>query len=319
MKKLTTLFQNRAKTELVFLGSSILGILVCSYELSVALLEVTGLCQSDGCSVVEELTKLPTGGFEIIGIAFFSGMIALYSLGKKTIQLRKLILLGAISAESFLIGYQLHVAHTYCLFCLGIGVLIFVISLTQFEWNIFIIGSIFISLITVMNFVEYGSLSMNIRSIQEGTIAKQSVEDSEIEYLLIFSKNCSHCQNVIQELKTADWASVSYNPIHPIDAGEICAETDFTEFSADCTSNRNFLKILGKTGVPILLVTESSSVLHIFHGEQTILEFLKKERIKYRSEPENRTQIKEAPSTTVLDENCETEQGIFYIPGVCAE
>jgi hypothetical protein len=173
MKKLA-----RVYTFLVILGG-----LSTLAELILSLMN-SSLCSSVGCRIVESYLRFDERYMYALGFLFFC---ALY-ISERTEVLRKfsgLLLMCALAAEGYLVGFQLFIAQTVCPYCIALASIIAGIALLKL-----ISGAREPMLAGFCLFLLTGALV--------GSINTTSTPIPSGKYVLIYSKDCLHCEEVIR-------------------------------------------------------------------------------------------------------------------------
>jgi uncharacterized membrane protein len=162
----------------------ILGGLLTLAELILSLLN-SSLCSSVGCRIVESYLRFDERYMYALGFLFFC---ALYVTERKEAfkKYSSLLLMFALAAEGYLVGFQFFVAHTVCPFCIALASVIICMALLKL-----ISGVREPMLAGFCLFVLTGALvgSINIASTPIPT---------DRHYVLIHSKDCTHCEEVIR-------------------------------------------------------------------------------------------------------------------------
>lgn len=201
------------------------------------------ICTTQGCRIVESFVK---GGDLILlisGLALFITLIfvSLYKFPSKIQPLIEYfhsgILILALSVEGYLLGFQSFVVREFCIFCItvfGIILLSCLFRLIRKRFEIIYAFSCFISIFLITYFVnpEIGQIPSS-------------------QYVLIYSKECQHCEEVIQFCKTH---SIS---VQAIEAKEITGA----------------LRTLKIQHVPVLFCDEGATKKFII-GQDNIKEYL---------------------------------------------
>lgn len=152
------------------------------------------LCETEGCKITQSFVKggeivLLLGGIFLFGILF---SLTLFEQTKiferlKRSRIEEIILTTALAAEGYLIGFQSFIINQFCLFCIIVfGILLISVTTRIIQGRKELIVAILIC-ISVF-FTTY------LVNSQTGYIKSSP-------YVLIYSKDCSHCEEVIQFCK----------------------------------------------------------------------------------------------------------------------
>jgi len=163
--------------------------------LTEAIFHISGksLCTTQGCRIVESFVKggdlvLLIAGLILFGSAFF---LSIYKFPQKIKPIVEYvhsgILIIGLSVEGYLLGFQTFIIKEFCLFCLTVFGILFISSLLrlfekQFEMSFAFAG--FVSVFLMTYFVNPAIAQIPSH-----------------QYVLIYSKDCSHCEEVIQFCK----------------------------------------------------------------------------------------------------------------------
>lgn len=161
-----------------------LGALLTSTELVLSLLN-SSLCSSEGCRIVESYLRFDERYMYALGFLFFC---ALFVTGHKEAleKYSSLLLICALTAEGYLVGFQFFVAHTFCPFCISVALIIAGLALLKL-----ISGAREPMLVGFCLFILTGSLVGSIN-------ASSTPIPTDRHYVLIYSKDCPHCEEVIK-------------------------------------------------------------------------------------------------------------------------
>jgi glutaredoxin len=160
---------------------SILGIAYTILEL-ILLYHHTSICTSQGCKFVSSFAVFGENTVIWLGTAYF----ILLSLSLWFRYRYVLLTTLGLTAEGYLLAFQLFIVHTICYFCLGIFSLIFIISLVLlFNKKMSLTKYLYPLTIFLMVYlirIPYVSLSQN-------------------NNYLFYSPTCPHCHQTIAYLK----------------------------------------------------------------------------------------------------------------------
>ncbi|GAB6182814.1 hypothetical protein [Thermodesulfovibrio hydrogeniphilus] len=148
------------------------------------------LCTTEGCRVVESFVKGGDLVLLLTGIALF-GLLIIFTLrelkGKSTFATfgHSLTLTTALAIEGYLVGFQIFVVKNFCYFCLAVFAILLLATIIRIlkrkNEMIFALTS-FAGVLFMTYFV----------SPQINQLLPLS------DQVLIYSKNCPHCEEVIQ-------------------------------------------------------------------------------------------------------------------------
>ncbi len=147
------------------------------------------LCRTEGCKIVESFVK---GGEIILLVSgiFLFGILFFLSLGfekLKKLKIEEIILSVALAVEGYLVGFQSFFINEFCLFCIIIFGTLFISAVTRlFQGKKELIVA-FLACVCVF-FATY------LVNSQIGHITSS-------KYVLVFSKDCPHCEEIIQFCK----------------------------------------------------------------------------------------------------------------------
>jgi hypothetical protein len=258
---------------------AIAGAIVTAIQVVLLHLQGSGICLDEGCRIVDSMTTVEPLYFNLAGLGFF--LIVAFGLA----QARRgsdawrgfvsLLLLAALAAEAVLLSFQMDIAQIYCSYCLAILSLIALcnlfLGLKQLAKGIIIFSSVMLAFASL----DFGAAGDRSISLDNGTMARfEPGTNSEHQYVLFFSSTCNHCETIIEEMETSSRCAIAFNPVDTI--------TTFTFPGVHFTSgyrpqiNRDFLKKLDITEVPVLLSREAERIT-IVRGENGIRDFLRKQ------------------------------------------
>lgn len=218
--------------------SSLLYLFGFIFVLTELLFKISGksLCQTEGCRIVESFVK---GGDIVLllsGIALF-GLLFILSVKRKAEHFHSIVLIIALSIEGYLLGFQSFIIHEFCLFCLVVFVTLFMAAFLRLIKGRKEIAFAFISLVSVFSITFLVNPQIN--------------EFPSSPYVLIYSKDCPLCKEVIQYCKQMSI------PVEAIEAKEVSST----------------LKTLNINSVPVLFCNEGNEKKFIM-GANNIKEYL---------------------------------------------
>ncbi len=161
-----------------------LGALLTLAELVLSLFN-SSLCGSEGCRIVESYLRFDERYMYALGFLFFWALF----VAERKEALKKyssILLICALAAEGYLVGFQFFVAHTVCPFCITIASIIIAAALLK------LIGGTREPMLA--GFCLFALTCLLVGSINAASLpipaGKQDV--------LIYSKDCPHCEEVIR-------------------------------------------------------------------------------------------------------------------------
>jgi hypothetical protein len=203
------------------------------------------ICYTEGCKVVAQQVRYGDISILIMGLATFF-LLALLSLleqyrsGPGPGRALNLILIVSLSCEGFFTGYQAFSIHTPCIFCLiilGIVAVLGILRLLSGEREL------------IAGFVSMAAVFSMLYFVLPATATVNLPKESR--YLLFYSKECTHCAEVIKKLEESKIA---------------VRHLDISEYAA-------YLNSMGIDHVPPLMVNDPYQKLFIT-GKASILQFL---------------------------------------------
>jgi uncharacterized membrane protein len=251
-------------------------------------------CPSDGCAVVHELTRVSQMYINLAGLVYFQILFWLTVNSKEghtrrsylfdpynrpqtvSSSLLHFLLLMGMVAEGILVGFQLFVVKTICLYCLiifgFIALMNTVLGIKQLSKAFIILGAQ-LAVFASLNF-DTSSLKLDELSLNKGTYAVKSCEKPRHRMYLIFSENCPHCQAVLKELANCSLCEFHFNPVTRLTkAQELFKDLPaINDYNPEV--NKAMLKMLGIYTIPILL-SETSSGLELVKGQENIVNYVR--------------------------------------------
>lgn len=196
------------------------------------------LCPTQGCRVVESYVSAGQNFLLYAGIIFF-GVLFFVSLKDKSFyeKLETYLLSIALAIEGYLLGFQSFVVKEFCIFCLTV-------------LGILILASIF-RFLKGKKELTYGFLSFIFVLFITSIVNNSVTEFSQSPYVLIYSKNCPHCKEVIQ----------------------FCQENSISIEAVEVSEIKGFLKELKINVVPVLYCDEGTEKKFII-GSDNIKQYL---------------------------------------------
>jgi len=251
--------------------------LVVAVQTIVVLIVGSGICPTQGCKIVEGLTIIPPVLLNFLGLLFFQAVFWLRGLKKKTfrgIAHLDVLLLGGLVFDSALLGYQIYVAQTFCLYCLVVFGFVLLLNLLNGRKQItlgFAVMGVTLFSFSILSFVPGSSVSKTF-SLKSAAYGLKSCSAATKEVYLIFSSQCSHCQSILQEMNQCNSCDLYLNPIDDIETLDISGIELNKGFSPRI--NGHILTVLGIDTVPVL-VSKGPDTYSIIKGEKNILNYIR--------------------------------------------
>ena len=269
----------RKKRPLAFrLGQwlTLLAALMITVEIGLLLLGGKGLCASEGCQVIDQLTTISPVLFNLAGLFFFLLLLPgwRYSGNQADIraQLFRLLLLGGLVAEGVLIGFQLIVIDTFCLYCLIVFTCILLLNLLAGIRQLLAGLFLFATVLLTMSSLEFSQSADGSQTVSEGIFASRPSPTATTTAHLFFSSTCPHCKTVLDAMVNDPALTIHFNPTDSMSSLEVAGVTLNPDYSA--AANRAFLRSVGIDEIPVLLAHTDAGGYVLIRGEQTILRYL---------------------------------------------
>jgi len=213
------------------------------------------LCQTEGCRIIESFVKGGDIVLLILGIFLFTILFFLsLKKGQKADYFHSLILIIALTVEGYLLGFQSFILKEFCVFCLTIFSFLFISTIYRFIQGRRELIYAFVCFSAVF-FIIY-------------IVNPQINEFPSSRYVLVYSKDCPHCKEVI---KFCEQFSISVKTIEAKEIGGILKSLKINSVPVlFCNeySEKNF--IIGTDNIKTYLLTKvipqqnSSEVCPIF-------------------------------------------------------
>ena len=236
------------------------------------------ICLNEGCRVVENLTLVSPLYLNIIGFIFFQIIFWLsLRVSRNPDQQSDFLSLSLISGLTFssaLLAYQLFFVHAFCGYCLLIFGFVYIMNVCygRKQW---LSGTVILTVIifsfSILNFMPTEVFS-KFYSLKNAAYGHKSCDAPTKEIFLIFSSDCSHCTNVIQELANCNSCDLYLNPIDKIDAFKTAGIQLNPDYSPSL--NRLILKVLEIDTVPVL-ISKSQEGYRFIKGEKKIINYVR--------------------------------------------
>jgi uncharacterized membrane protein/glutaredoxin-related protein len=276
------LYQSKRYSEKVPVAMNLLlllamgGALLAAIQSVLIIVQGDILCLNEGCEVVEKLTTVPPVVFNIAGSIYFALVFLALWLGARGargwINWARVLLLSGMAAEGVLVGFQYYIAEVFCSYCLIILSIISLLNVLMGWRQVLGAVAVFVAVLIGFSSLEFTSHSESeVVVLENGIYGSLKKESSAIEMFLFFSKTCPHCEEVIETIDDEFNCSINFNPIDTLTASPLPALMAAPEYSP--LVNRKFLKNLGITEIPVLVVQDNQEV-RILKGKQNILDYM---------------------------------------------
>lgn len=230
----------------------LIGFLLISIEIIFQLIGKT-LCITEGCRVVESFVKGGDILLLILGLILFSILFFL-SLNKLLERFRiikeymhSLVLIMALSGQGYLLSFQSFVVKEFCVFCITVFTVLFIsciLRLLQKRLELAFAFTSFLSVFLITYFVN----------LEIGRIPSS-------QYVLVYSKDCPHCEEVIQ----------------------FCKSHSISVQTVEAKNLRSTLQSLKIEAVPVLFCDEGGTKKFII-GQDNIKQYLLTKASQYNSD-----------------------------------
>jgi len=251
--------------------------LVVGVQIIVAIIVGSSICPTQGCKIVEGLMIISPLLLNFLGLLFFQMVFWIRGLKKKTfcgIAPLGVLLLCGLVFDSILLGYQVYVAQTFCLYCLVVFGFVLLLNLLngrkQVILGLAVMGVTLFSF-SIMSFVPGTRVSKTF-SLKNTAYGMKSCSSATKEIYLLFSSKCSHCQSIIKSMNQCNSCDLYLNPIDDIETLDIDGIELNEGFSPRI--NGHILTVLGIDTVPVL-VSKGPDTYSIIKGEKNILNYIR--------------------------------------------
>ncbi len=174
--------QSGSKTSVISTFLYLFGLIFSLTELILNFYDKS-LCKTEGCRIVESFVRGGDIVLLFIGIFLFC-VLFFFSLNQKFPKIHSALLLVALSTEGYLLGFQSFIIKEFCLFCLVIFVILFISALIRLIEGRRELAFAFLSFISVFFITNLVNPQIN--------------EIPSSQYVLLYSKDCPLCKEVIQ-------------------------------------------------------------------------------------------------------------------------
>jgi uncharacterized membrane protein len=237
----------------------------------------SGICPTQGCKIVEDLTLIQPFWLNLLGLFFFLAVFwSLKALKNKTVYSIDpvgVLLLGGFIFDGVLLAFQIFVVKTFCLYCVCVFACVLVLNVMygrrQTAWSLTALGVILLSF-SILSFGS-GSAQPERLSLKRAAWGIRSCSAPTKEVYLIFSSDCPHCKKVIQSLDQCNSCDLYLNPIDPIETLNLAGIERIDTFAPQ--TSRRMLELLDINAIPVL-VSKGPDSYDIIRGENNILNYL---------------------------------------------
>lgn len=292
---------------------------ILSVDVWLNYLQMSGICATSSCRAVKEYVRLGESFLVLVGSIFFwiTWIIVFFAFRyrlKILWYIVLILLLGALSFDGGLLGYQLIGIGENCWLCLGVGAALFS-SMLLFSW---INRSILILVLGITVWIGGGAANSvlkvqpQIPELKETAFIHRSFRNKfpSTEFYLFFSLHCVHCSKLFYNLAInkplkGDWylccldnrkkdlqrlssmlkkEGVKDNPFKQIllvkrQSSETNSGLVSEELKSHVQKASAFFRSRGYTGVPTLVVREKIGRELVLRGNKNIVDYLRKKEI----------------------------------------
>ncbi len=245
--------------------------LITATQVGLILFQGEPFCPSDGCKLVEQLTKAPPLFFNLVGMLFFQ--IAYWGLRSSGGESRRVpgfvppLLLAGLATEGVLIGFQFLVVRTFCAYCLAILGVIVLLNLLLGLRHAAKGALIFAAALLAFASLEHNQASTAESALTGGVFASRQGTMAQPAHHLFYSSTCAHCEQVIAMLRADSRPTVQFHPIDTVTAIDLPQVNLRPAYSPQ--ANKALLTALGIDEIPVL-VTPTADGMTVVRGAQAI-------------------------------------------------
>jgi uncharacterized membrane protein len=256
---------------------SLFATMFVAFQIAYTISKGESFCVNEGCKIVELMTTLPPMYLNVLGLCFFIlvFLLTLMTSGRFIGEtfLRLFLILG-ITGDTIAICYQIYVAKTMCIYCCFVFLFIFLLNLIAGTRQTILSAGIIASQLFFFSFFSFGSqiTALGNFSIYDGTYAVKTCEKPIKRVFLLFSEDCPHCHNVLEELKNCTACEFHFNPVKEISSAILPGLSPISTYRPEI--NVTALNILGIKNIPVLIV-ENTDGLTFIKGDKKIINFIK--------------------------------------------
>jgi Vitamin K epoxide reductase family. len=201
----------------IFTKISTLGAVWVALELVMGVFHKS-VCTSSGCTIAASYNRYPEFIMLTIGLLLFIVLGILKE--KKKEKLLNIILIGALASEGYLQGFEIFVAHTFCIFCTVTFLIILILFIIRVKEN----KDILLKGLSAFLFVFVTVFLVNNPTLE-----------IKHQYTLLYLPGCPHCEHTEKFL---DDIHVKYDKIN-------------------ASHHKGLIMSMGIDEVPVLFVRES--------------------------------------------------------------
>jgi len=231
----------------IFVLVCVIGLILVAAELAFQLFNVS-ICTTEGCRVAIRQTRYGSISILLPGIAIF---LVLALLTKDSMPQHKeyfdkavsMLLIAALSAEGFLVGYQAFRLQAACAFCIVVFGIFIILALLWFLEGRREVVSGFAGFFTVLIFLYL------IMPVPAAHLGSKNIGSSMLT--LFYDSSCKSCESI----------------------NELCKEFGIQVNKIVAGSNIEFLNFMDIKQLPVLVVNGSEEK-KIIIGESRITEYL---------------------------------------------
>ena len=237
--------------------------------------ENDGICFNDGCEIIDSLTTVPPIFINIGGFFFFQAVfwgIWLARQRRERMQYINMLLLAGLAAEGVLVSFQYFIAQIFCSYCLIILALVVLLNVLGGLRHVLTGVAVFTAVIigfSSLQFTEAKSTFMD--SLDTGSFAVLTGQNSEQKRYLFFSSTCKHCENVIESLREENNCTIRFNPVDEITDFPLQKVQKTASYSTEV--NRKLLTSMGINQIPVFLTVDQSG-FQVIKGGSSIKRYL---------------------------------------------
>jgi len=254
---------------------ALLASLMVIVQIIVLFLGKEGLCLSQGCQVVDQLTKVSPLIFNIAGLFFFQavfwGLYRVASESENRVKIVRFLLLVGLAAEGVLVGFQQVVAGAFCTYCLIVLGFIVLLNLLAGIKQLMAGALLFGVVVLAFSSLEYNHSQRSPQATKEGVFASKINSSPAATVYLFFSSTCNHCQRVLEVMRNTASISMHFNPIDTLSSFDVSGAALNPNYSP--TANKTLLTSLGIDEIPVLLVRTTTG-FSIIKGESASIAYL---------------------------------------------
>ncbi len=279
MKELYQQFLKRPLAVKVSLAVALGGSLLTLIQIILLESGLDGICFSGGCEIVDSRTTVSPVFFNFFGLVFFQAIFWSVYAGRRSKELQfyvRMLLLAALAAEGVLISFQYLVVDTFCTYCLLVFSLVVLLNLLHGLHHAVTGIAIFVTVVIAFSTLQFKTTASEaaatgINDLGKGAYAVLPGEEDKPKLYLFFSSTCPHCERVIKSMQQGTNCNVSFNPVSKVTNFPLT--TVLSKEDYDVAVNRTFMKSLGQTSIPVLLVAQQNQI-QLISGGNAIMSYL---------------------------------------------